>query len=209
MSSSSAAANDPSLLDADAVAGGGGGGAMTATATATDILEERLIDAEYKIWKKNTPYLYDFVLTHSLEWPSLTVQFLPISRRLSPRAVQHELLLGTHTGAGEQNHLMVATCVLPNDDNDVQQQQQPSEEAEKENNQTKTTTTTTTANAMRYDEDRKELGGFGQAESDVGKIEIKMKIKHEGEVNRYVRMNERAKSFIFWARSHGMYDRYE
>ena len=47
----------------------------------TDVLEERLIDAEYKIWKKNTPYLYDFVLTHSLEWPSLTCQWLPNVRR--------------------------------------------------------------------------------------------------------------------------------
>jgi hypothetical protein len=23
-----------------------------------DVLQERLIDSEYKIWKKNTPYLY-------------------------------------------------------------------------------------------------------------------------------------------------------
>jgi len=28
------------------------------------------------------------------------------------------------------------------------------------------------------------MGGFGHANSNVGKIEIKMKIKHEGEVNR-------------------------
>ena len=27
------------------------------TAEVSDILQERLIDAEYKIWKKNTPYL--------------------------------------------------------------------------------------------------------------------------------------------------------
>lgn len=32
---------------------------------------------EYKIWKKNTPYLYDTVLTHALTWPTLTCQFLP------------------------------------------------------------------------------------------------------------------------------------
>jgi hypothetical protein len=38
---------------------------MTGTAAAaapgqsevSDVLQERLIDAEYKIWKKNTPYL--------------------------------------------------------------------------------------------------------------------------------------------------------
>ena len=37
----------------------------------------RAINEEYKIWKKNTPFLYDLVMTHVLDWPSLTVQFLP------------------------------------------------------------------------------------------------------------------------------------
>jgi hypothetical protein len=40
--------------------------------------EERLVNEEYKIWKKNTPFLYDLVITHALEWPSLTVQWLPV-----------------------------------------------------------------------------------------------------------------------------------
>jgi hypothetical protein len=41
-----------------------------------------MINEEYKIWKKNTPFLYDMVMTHSLEWPSLTVQWLPDITRL-------------------------------------------------------------------------------------------------------------------------------
>ena len=74
-----------------------------------DELEERLVNEEYKIWKKNTPFLYgaprgrpapparrcrraaahgpdagaalaDLVITHALEWPSLTVQWLPVRR---------------------------------------------------------------------------------------------------------------------------------
>lgn len=40
-------------------------------------MEERVINEEYKIWKKNTPFLYDLVMTHALEWPSLTAQWLP------------------------------------------------------------------------------------------------------------------------------------
>ncbi|KAJ0490173.1 putative histone-binding protein RBBP4 [Helianthus annuus] len=40
-------------------------------------MEERLINEEYKVWKKNTPFLYDLVITHPLEWPSLTVEWLP------------------------------------------------------------------------------------------------------------------------------------
>ena len=35
----------------------------------TDELEERMVAEEYKIWKKNTPFLYDLVVTHALEWP--------------------------------------------------------------------------------------------------------------------------------------------
>lgn len=40
-------------------------------------LQEKLINEEYKIWKKNTPFLYDLIITHALEWPSLTVEWLP------------------------------------------------------------------------------------------------------------------------------------
>jgi len=37
---------------------------------------DQVIDEEYKIWKKNAPFLYDMVMTHALEWPSLTVQWI-------------------------------------------------------------------------------------------------------------------------------------
>ena len=40
-------------------------------------MQEKIINEEYKIWKKNTPFLYDLVVTHALEWPSLTVEWLP------------------------------------------------------------------------------------------------------------------------------------
>ena len=49
-------------------------------------VEERLVNEEYKIWKKNTPFLYDLVVTHALEWPSLTVQWLPVRCRRGARA---------------------------------------------------------------------------------------------------------------------------
>lgn len=49
--------------------------------------ETRLINEEYTIWKKNAPYLllfiasfmfrYDTILSHALEWPSLSVQWIP------------------------------------------------------------------------------------------------------------------------------------
>jgi hypothetical protein len=40
-------------------------------------IEEKTINEEYKIWKKNAPFLYNLVITHALEWPSLTTQWLP------------------------------------------------------------------------------------------------------------------------------------
>lgn len=36
---------------------------------ALEQAEERIITEEYKVWKKNTPFLYDVVMTHALEWP--------------------------------------------------------------------------------------------------------------------------------------------
>ena len=61
-------------------------------------VEERIVNEEYKIWKKNTPFLYDLVMTHALEWPSLTAQWLPdITRPEGKDYSVHRLLLGTHT----------------------------------------------------------------------------------------------------------------
>lgn len=63
-----------------------------------EAVEERIINEEYKIWKKNTPFLYDLVMTHALEWPSLTAQWLPdVTHPEGKDYSVHRLLLGTHT----------------------------------------------------------------------------------------------------------------
>jgi Histone-binding protein RBBP4 or subunit C of CAF1 complex len=162
------------------------------TEPATDALEERVIDAEYKIWKKNTPYLYDFVLTHSLEWPSLTCQWLPGAKSLPSTAqygtaAEHSILLGTHT-TGEQNFLMVASCIIPSqNDEPFPDASSKTDQSQKESKSTSTTSAKTST--PRYDEEKKEFGGHGYATNpNIGKIEIKMKIMHEGELNRYVRI---------------------
>ena len=73
-----------------------------------DSAEDRLIQDEYKVWKKNSPFLYDKVFTHSLEWPSLTVQWMNEAATDNERQVSiHKLILGTHTSDDEQNYLMV------------------------------------------------------------------------------------------------------
>eukprot|EP00112_Aurelia_sp_Birch-Aquarium-sp1_P001549 Seg1167.5 transcript_id=Seg1167.5/GoldUCD/mRNA.D3Y31 product="putative histone-binding protein Caf1" protein_id=Seg1167.5/GoldUCD/D3Y31 len=120
-----------------------------------EAVEERIINEEYKIWKKNTPFLYDLVMTHALEWPSLTVQWLPdVTKPEGKDYTVHRVILGTHT-SDEQNHLVIASVQLPKDE--------------------------TQFDASHYDHDKQEFGGFG---SVGGKIEIDIKINHEGEVNR-------------------------
>ena len=84
--------------------------------TFDETLRETVAKEEYKIWKKNTPFLYDLLVTQSLEWPSLTVQWLPDLKRPPGKDFSlHRLLLGTHT-SGEQNKLMIASLQLPNED---------------------------------------------------------------------------------------------
>jgi histone-binding protein RBBP4 len=173
-------------------------GAQEPSKDVADVLEERLIDAEYKIWKKNTPYLYDFVMTHSLEWPSLTCQWLPTCKSSQgSSAVEHSLLLGTHT-TGEQNYLMVASVNLPKDNAVLDQRTAttPTDAETKDSNHNEQSSSSTSGNgkvkvaggavlaAANYDDEKGELGGFGTPSGGVGKIEIRMKIKHEGELNR-------------------------
>eukprot|EP00904_Undaria_pinnatifida_P004743 jgi/Undpi1/1426/HiC_scaffold_11.g04817.m1 len=144
---------------------GGASSASTAEATAAnEQAEERIITEEYKVWKKNTPFLYDVVMTHALEWPSLTVQWLPsVKTQESKDYAVHKLVLGTHTSGSEQNYLMVANVNLPVAGAEI-------------DNRT-------------YDDEKGEMGGFGGVH---GKVEVMVKINHDGEVNRarYMPQNE-------------------
>ncbi|KAL7156423.1 hypothetical protein ABFS83_02G008000 [Erythranthe nasuta] len=79
-------------------------------------VEEDLED-QFLVWKMNTPLLYDLVIFHSLEWPSLTVQWLPSPPPSSDGGdlAVHKLILGTHTSDDCPNFLMVADAYLPRD----------------------------------------------------------------------------------------------
>mmetsp|Transcript_9430 Transcript_9430/g.28365 ORF Transcript_9430/g.28365 Transcript_9430/m.28365 type:complete len:419 (+) Transcript_9430:257-1513(+) len=120
-----------------------------------DEAEERLVNEEYKIWKKNTPFLYDLVITHALEWPSLTVQWLPEKEDVGGKYSKQKMVLGTHTSEGEQNYLMLAEVHLPSADAE--------------------------ADLGRYDEEEGSAGGFG---ATAGKVQVTQQINHAGEVNR-------------------------
>lgn len=84
--------------------------------------EEQLsIFEEQRVWKKNAPILYDWLSTYSLEWPSLTVQWLPEVGSSGRAAYDvHRLILGTQTSEGEPNYLLIAEVDLPSIDAEVE-----------------------------------------------------------------------------------------
>nr|6S1L_A Chain A, Histone acetyltransferase type B subunit 2 [Schizosaccharomyces pombe]6S1R_A Chain A, Histone acetyltransferase type B subunit 2 [Schizosaccharomyces pombe]6S29_A Chain A, Histone acetyltransferase type B subunit 2 [Schizosaccharomyces pombe]6S29_C Chain C, Histone acetyltransferase type B subunit 2 [Schizosaccharomyces pombe] len=81
---------------------------------------QKTIQEEYKLWKQNVPFLYDLVITHALEWPSLTIQWLPDKKTIpgTDYSIQR-LILGTHTSGNDQNYLQIASVQLPNFDEDT------------------------------------------------------------------------------------------
>lgn len=99
-----------------------------------DIFESQLLNEEYKIWKKNTPFLYDLVITYLLEWPSSTIEWLPIFEiGDDPDYKVNKLVMGTSASPSlitnpipnssnpnaiqpEQNYLLIAKVKIPKDD---------------------------------------------------------------------------------------------
>ncbi len=86
---------------------------------AEEELEEKIINESYKIWKKNVPFLYDMVVIHALEWPSLTVQWLPDQVQPPGKNFrENRVILGTHTSESDQNYLMLAKVTTPVEQDD-------------------------------------------------------------------------------------------
>ena len=116
--------------------------------------DEQAIQDEYRLWKKNTPFLYDTVLTHCLTWPSLTCEWLPDKSEPpgSDYSIQ-KLVLGTQTADGNDNYLLIASVKLPKDDGEVE--------------------------VAKYDESAQQEGS-----GDQYRISIHSRICHPGEVNK-------------------------
>ncbi|KAK0481492.1 WD40 repeat-like protein [Armillaria novae-zelandiae] len=112
--------------------------------------------------EKNAPYLYDLVITHALDWPSLTCQWFPDkeSPPNKPYSI-HRLLLGTHTSGQAQDYLQIATVSIPKRDNSP-----GSDKLDRSD----------------YDDERGELGGH--TIPPAPRIQVIQRINHPGEVNR-------------------------
>lgn len=127
--------------------------------TEEQIVVDKIINEEYKIWKKNAPFLYDLILSSALEWPTLTTQWFPDKQTHPGKNYStHRLLIGTHTSGNDTNYLQIAEVQLPNPV--PAPGQDPS----------------------RYDEDKEEIGGYGGGAEC--RLQIQQKMVHEGEVNK-------------------------
>ncbi|KAF2140258.1 uncharacterized protein K452DRAFT_53536 [Aplosporella prunicola CBS 121167] len=128
-------------------------------------VEQKITNEEYKIWKKNSVWLYDVLYSRALEWPTLTTQWLPDKREVpGTDLVQHRVLFGTHTSDQAQNYLQIASIEIP-----ALKSPDPAE----------------------YDEQRGEIGGHGAAKKPF-MFNVIQKINHPGEINkaRYMPQNE-------------------
>ncbi|CZT49541.1 probable HAT2-subunit of the major yeast histone acetyltransferase [Rhynchosporium secalis] len=123
--------------------------------------EQKIINEEYKTWKKNSPFLYDMILSTALEWPTLTTQWFPDKKEPKDKNYTiHRLLIGTHTSNDAQNFLQIANVEIPK---------------------------MITPNPHDYDEHKGEIGGYGNSsngEQAAIKMTIEQKIDHPGEVNK-------------------------
>ena len=128
--------------------------AIDSPVNSVEINDEKIINEEYKIWKKNAPFLYDLVVTHALVWPTLSVQWFPdVESDPSKDYSIHRILAGTHTSDSQQNYLQIIAVHMPKED----------------------------AVLEAHDTDTTEYGGHGQGEC---RISTTHRICHDGEVNR-------------------------
>ncbi|KAI1259349.1 WD domain-containing protein [Xylariaceae sp. FL1019] len=124
----------------------------------TEDEEQRRVNEEYKTWKKNSPFLYDMILSTALPWPTLTVQWFPdVKDQPAKNCTVHRVLLGTHTSDGKPNHVQIAEVEIP-------KALRPS--------------------AGDYDEERGEIGGYAKADPAAIRWNVVQRIDHPAEVNK-------------------------
>lgn len=122
-----------------------------------EIVANKLINEEYKIWKKNSVFLYDIMYSRALEWPTLTTQWLPDVKAVPGSTFRtHRLLIGTHTSGQKTDYLQIAHINLP---------KPPA------------------STLADYNPTTEELGGHGASKEQI-KFSIVQKIPHPGEVNK-------------------------
>jgi hypothetical protein len=73
-----------------------------------------IINQEYKIWKKESPYCYDFMLLHSVDWPTFTFQWLP-EFEVHDDSTSYYAIIASSSADIEQCQLQKIRVEFPND----------------------------------------------------------------------------------------------
>lgn len=143
-----------------------------------EIIQNKLINEEYKIWKKNSVFLYDIMYSRALEWPTLTTQWLPDVQDVPGKPMRtHRLLLGTHTSQQQPDYLMIANFDLPKPP---------------------------PATLADYNPSTEELGGYGASKEPI-KFNVVQKIQHPGEVNKARYQPQNPEIIATWANDKNVY----
>ncbi|KAJ3019126.1 Histone-binding protein rbbp4, partial [Thoreauomyces humboldtii] len=146
------------------------------------VMDEKIINEEYKVWKKNSPFLYDTVIAHALEWPTLTAQWLPdVERPAGKNHSLHRLLIGTHTSGSEQNYLQIAQVQLPNGTEAPDRAKFDEERGGKKHSMSGLLGLARNHPDFAIALSTAEAGRYGGSDC---KINVIQKINHDGEVNR-------------------------
>lgn len=77
-------------------------------------LKEKIVNEEFKIWKKTVPLLYDTIHTRALDFPSLSLQWLPdYTVSENKNTITVKFLFGTNTSQHSQDYLKLGSLSLP------------------------------------------------------------------------------------------------
>ncbi|EPX73026.1 CAF assembly factor complex subunit C [Schizosaccharomyces octosporus yFS286] len=120
---------------------------------------ENQADEKHFHWKKNSRFLYNLLVTRTLLWPSLSIEWLSVVEKSNEKPIdKYRLLLGTHAAEGFPNYLQLADIDLPN--------------AEQ----------TSLDPVKHYNEDLGELGGYSP--QHPCRFQLIQRIMHNGDINR-------------------------
>ena len=127
-------------------------------------------EEEYKIWKKNAPYLYDVLITWGLDWPSLCVNWTSKVEYLKQSSYyKQKIIFGTHTNGQETDYLIIANTNLPISQFTLEKNP-PEKYLDKKD-----------LDYLKSIKNEEMIENYAKYEK---KIEVEIKIPHEGEVNK-------------------------
>lgn len=103
--------------------------------------------------------MYDLIISHALDWPSLTFQWLPTAPVLFDDYAQHSCLITSNANEKDNSALLIANIKIPLE-KEFERQTRSNKKLDKDDQ---------SDNILR---------------NNAPKVEIATKITHQGEVNR-------------------------